>query len=244
MLIAKKTEADLKRFYPRKGRCPILYLGLDHARFNPAKCSGLREAARASLNLAPREFVLLLIGNDLIKKGILALFEALARLGDLPIQLLVVSRETSGVYQPILSEKGLAERVSFLPPRRDVEFYFAAADLYVGPSLEDTFAMPPEEAMACGLAVIASLANGISEVIVHGENGLILNDARDSESLAAMIRQVWDQGSLRAALGAGATASVQQFTWERNAQDLRAVFDFVLRQKGDSSRVDNALEHD
>jgi len=48
----------------------------------------------------------------------------------------------------------LEGRVLFLPQRPDVEWYYAAADAYIGPSLEDSFALPPLEAMACGLSVI------------------------------------------------------------------------------------------
>ncbi len=244
ILIAKKTEADLCRFYPRNGSNPILYLGLDHARFNPTRRAELRSDARRSIGLGARDFAVLLIGNDLLKKGILTLFEALVRLPELPLQVLIVSREPAGAYESILKEKGVMQRVRFLPPRKDVELYFAAADLYAGPSLEDTFAMPPEEAMACGLPVIASVANGVAEIIVHGENGLILEDSRDADTLAAMIRRIYEDQDLRAALGQKAAESVQQFTWERNAQELRAIFDDVLRRKRDSPMMRKALEPD
>lgn len=244
VLIAKKTEVDLERFYPRKKSCPIVYLGLDHRRFNPSRCAELRQSARESLGLADRDVVLLLIGNDLLKKGIAALFEALQRLHHLPFRLLVVSRESGSGYQASIDAKGLNDRVRFLPPRKDVEFYFAAADVYVGPSLEDTFAMPPEEAMACGLPVIASVPNGVSEIITHGENGLILEDARDAETLAALIRRVCEDAAFRTMLGRNAAKSVEPLTWERNAQELRAIFDEVLRQKSDSSLMGKALEPD
>lgn len=242
VLIAKKTAADLERFYGRGDECPILYLGLDHGRFNPARRAELRAGAREALGLAPGDFTVLLVGNDLLKKGILALFDALSRLRDLPVKLIVVSRESGSGYQPILAEKGLQDRVKFCGPRDDVEFYFAAADLYAGPSLEDTFAMPPEEAMACGLPIVASQANGISEVISHGENGLILDDARDAEGLARMIRQVAEDPRLRESLGRNGYESVQKFTWEGNARDLKVVFEDVLRRKGYSSSPGNALE--
>jgi glycosyltransferase involved in cell wall biosynthesis len=244
LLIAKKTEADLKRFYPRERNCPILYLGLDHSRFNPARRSELRKSARESLHLAPNDCSLLLVGNDLLKKGIFALFEAIALLRDLPLRLFIVSRESASAYAAVLKVNDIFSRVHFLPPRKDVEFYFAAADLYVGPSLEDTFAMPPEEAMACGLPVIASLANGVSEIITHGKNGLILNDARDAKTLAAMIRRVYEDEPFRTVLGKNAAKSVQQFTWERNAQDLRAIFEGILREKSESPLAPKAWEPD
>jgi UDP-glucose:(heptosyl)LPS alpha-1,3-glucosyltransferase len=188
--------------------------------------------------------VLLLVGNDLLKKGILVLFDAMALLRDVPLRLLVVSRESGIGYNDALNEGGFQERVRFLSARKDVEFYFAAADLYTAPSLEDTFAMPPEEAMACGLPVIASLANGVSEIITDGENGLILEDARDANALAAMIRRVYEDEPFRIALGRNAAKSVEQFTWDRNAQDLRAIFDEVLRRKRHSPLMRKTWEPD
>lgn len=244
VLTSKKTEVDLKRFYPRKKSYPIVYLGVDHRRFNPSRLAELRQSARESLGLGDRDVAVLLIGNDLLKKGIAALFEALWRLRDLPLRLLVVSRESGSGYQDSIEAKGLNGRVNFLPPRKDVEFYFAATDVYVGPSLEDSFAMPPQEAMACGLPVIASAPMGVSEIITHGENGLVLEDARDAETLAALIRRVCEDSALRATLGRNAAKSVEQFTWERNAQELRAIFDEFLRQKSHSSLMGKALEPD
>src|SRR5690348_7497814 len=244
VLYAKKTAADLERFYPTGEIYPVLYLGLDHSRFNPSRRAELRDAARQELKLGERDFAVLLVGNDLLKKGIEALFEAMGQLSDLPIRLLVVSRESGSGYQALVHERRLANRVNFLPPRNDVEFYFAAADLYAGPSLEDTFALPPEEAMACGLPVIASVVNGVSEIITDGENGLILEDARDANALAAMIRRIYEDQAFRTALGQNAAKSVEQFTWERNAQDLRAIFEDVLRRKRDSPSMRKVLEHD
>ena len=49
-----------------------------------------------------------------------------------------------------------------------------AADAYVGPSLEDAFALPPAEAMACGLPVIVSNQAGACEIITDGVDGIVL----------------------------------------------------------------------
>ncbi len=244
VLIARKTEIELAEFYGQRAKCPVLYLGLDHARFDPSRCAELRKSARETMALRNEDFALLLVGNDLLNKGILVLLDALSRLGDIPFHLLVVSRESGSAYRNLLAERNLAGRVHFLPPRKDVEFYFAAADVYVGPSLEDTFALPPEEAMACGLPVVVSLANGVAEIITNRENGLILNDSRDAQGLAMLIREVYEDPSFRAALGRNATASVQQFTWERNARDLQTIFDAVLHHKSDSTLIAKELESD
>jgi len=54
--------------------------------------------------------------------------------------------------------------------------FYAAADAYVAPSLEDAFGLPILEAMACGLPVIASVQAGASENVLDGATGYLLRD--------------------------------------------------------------------
>ena len=235
VLYAKKTARDLKRFYDRSDSLPILYLGIDHGVFNPRRRASLRDAARRGLGLANDRFNLLLIGNDLRKKGITVLLEAMVRLHHLPIDLLIVGREDPEPFREMVSEKGLDGRVLFWAARKDVEFYYAAADAYVGPSLEDTFALPPAEAMACGMPVVVSAENGTSEIITHEFDGLVLNDSSDSGILSAMILRLFEDGEFRTKLGENASRSAQQFTWERNGHDFARILEEVLQRKSRSS---------
>jgi UDP-glucose:(heptosyl)LPS alpha-1,3-glucosyltransferase len=235
VLYAKKTARDLERFYGRRDRLPVLYLGLDHTTFHPARRAALRESARGQLGLTPDRFALLLVGNDLRKKGIAVLLDAMTQLRELPLELLVAGREDPAPFQPMVRATALEGHVRFLPPRKDVEFYYAAADAYVGPSLEDTFALPPAEAMACGLPVIVSAENGTCEIISHEIDGMILANPADSKALAAMIRKLYQDSELRTRLGENAAETARQYTWERNGHELASIFEGVLRRKAPSS---------
>jgi glycosyltransferase involved in cell wall biosynthesis len=235
VLYARKTAKDLERFYGRRDRLPILYLGLDHEVFNPVRRISLRDAARRQLGLANDRFSLLLIGNDLRKKGISVLLEAMSHLHELPVDLLVVGREDPTPFRNMVHDKGLDARVLFLPARKDVEFYYAAADAYTGPSLEDTFALPPAEAMACGLPVIVSAENGTSEIITHETDGMILDDPSDSRLLATMILRLFEDTEFRSRLGENASKTAQKYTWERNGRDFAEILEEVLRRKTSSS---------
>jgi glycosyltransferase involved in cell wall biosynthesis len=231
ILIAKRTSAALEKHYGRRGPCPVVYVGLDHETFNPARCAALREKARKELGLCESQFVLLLIGNDWRNKGGPVLLDALAELHDLEVNLLFVSSVDPEPLRAMVTGKALGGRVHPLPPRKDIEYYYAAADTYVGPSLEDTFALPPAEAMACGLPVIVSSSNGTSEIITHGADGLILNDPTDATALAAMIRRLYQDEAFRVRLGVKAAETVRQYTWERNGRELAAIFEEILRRK-------------
>jgi glycosyltransferase involved in cell wall biosynthesis len=91
--------------------------------------------------------------------------------------------------------------------------------------------MPPAEAMACGLPVIASAFAGVSEIITDGVDGMILRDPRDAASLAEMIRRLYEDEPFRISLGKKAAETAQQYTWERNGCELAAVFEEIVRRK-------------
>jgi UDP-glucose:(heptosyl)LPS alpha-1,3-glucosyltransferase len=231
ILTSRRSASELERFYGRHEKFPVIDTGLDHELFNPARRLMLRGVARQTLGIEDGAFTLLLIGNDWRKKGLPTLLDAVARIGDLPIHLLVVSLEAQDIFR-ILKDKNIGNnRVSVLPVRKDVEFYYAAADAYVGPSLEDTFALPVAEAMACGLPVIVSASAGVSEIITHGEDGLILDDPRDATGLAMMIRRLCNDEAFRTRLGENAAATARKYTWEQNGLELAAIFEEILRRK-------------
>jgi glycosyltransferase involved in cell wall biosynthesis len=231
VVVARKTIVDLDHFYGQHDNLPVVYMGLDHAVFNPQSRLAQRAAARKELGIPDDQFVFLLVGNDWRKKGLFTLLESMALIADLPAVLLVAGNDETRPYDAPIERLKLSGRVRFLPTRRDVAFYYAAADCYVGPSLEDTFALPPLESMACGLPVLTSSTNGTVEIMTDGVDGLILQDATDSKTLAAQMRAVCEDPDLRARLGEHASQTARKYTWDENAQRFREIFARILRDK-------------
>ena len=236
VLVARKTGNDLAKFYGRRDRLHVLYPGLDQSSFNPDRRAALRGGARVQLELPADRIAVLMVGNDWRKKGIRVLLDAMTKLRDLPVDLLLVGEEDPQPFLLMVNERELNGRVRFLPPRKDVEFYYAAADVYAGPSLEDTGPLPPVEAMACGVPAILSASCGTAEIITDGVNGLILDDPTDAASLAVMIRRLCEDRAFREQLGQNAAAKAREFTWERNGQQLTAIFEEIVRQKKGRTR--------
>lgn len=235
---SKKTARELALCFHRAEAVPVIYVGIDHSIFNPARRIALRDAARHELGLTDDHFAVILVGNDWLNKGVPVLLDALEQLHDLPVRLLIVSREVPARWWKIVTDKGLKSRVSLLPPRKDIEFYYAAADVYAGPSLQDAYAMPPAEAMACGLPVIVSSLAGVSEIVTNGVNGLILDDPRDAAGLAALIRRLYEDKEFRDQLGEQAAVTARRFTWQDNSGELAAIFEGILERKaGFSART-------
>jgi glycosyltransferase involved in cell wall biosynthesis len=228
--VSNQIAADLKQFYPGSGEISVIYNGLDLECFSPQRRARLRAGSRHTLSIREDEFALLLIGNDWRNKGLICLLDAMAQVADARLRALVVGSDNRSPFLPLIARIGLEGRVQFCPPRADVETYYAAADAYVGPSLDDAFAQPPAEAMACGLPVITSRKNGGAEIITHGSDGLVLEDPTDSRGLADMIRKLVTDPPLRNHLGAAAAETARQYTWQRNAAQMRELFERAARQ--------------
>ncbi len=215
-----QTVADqLKRFL---GRNEVLVVrnAVDTRQFNAHARLARRDAARETFGASSDEFVFLLIGNDWKKKGLDALLEALTECTDLPVRLFIVGKDQREPYIRQSEKLQLGARVGFLNPSADVLQFYAAADAYVGPSLEDAYGLPILEAMACGLPVVVSKAAGASEIISDGENGLLLENPRDVKTLAQLMRRLCTSREFASTLGSAAGRRAADESWEAHANRI------------------------
>jgi len=242
--IAGRTAAvangvDLERFRPREGSSPgrgpgpgpcpgpteeprILFVG----RLSPEK--GLHRLIEAFREVAAHDprAVLEIVGSEQVAPR-----EFLVDLARSPeVRALGAFYEGGGgrgyrARLEALVPPSLRSRVVFaggLPHERLAERYAAAAVL-VNPSLSEAFGMSLAEAMASGLPVVATTAGGMPEVVEDGRTGLLV-PPDDAPALAAAIRRLLGDGSLRASLGrAGRARAEALFGWETVAAGLRAV---------------------
>jgi glycosyltransferase involved in cell wall biosynthesis len=232
--VSNLTARHLRTYFDRTD-VVVIPNAVDTSRFTPKKCLEKRDAMRQLFNYSAGDFVLLLIGNDWKNKGLGPLLRALAFLGDLPLRLLVVGVDDPRPYKPWVAKLPSQNQVRFEAPSPEVLSFYAAADAYVGPSLEDAFGLPIIEAMACGLPVIASVNAGASELIRDGETGLLLSDPRDASEIARLIQKIYADGSLRRRLGLAAAEHVQaNCGWDQNVRKTAEFLKAVARdrQKG------------
>jgi glycosyltransferase involved in cell wall biosynthesis len=205
---------------------------VDTEKFSESERMARRAVSRESLHFVEGEFVVLLIGNDWKNKGLETLIKACAQLSQIPLRLLVVGSDDPALFRPVLEEFDMQDRVQFEIPSRDVMRFYAAADLYAGPSLEDSFGLPVMEAMACGLPVIASSHAGVSEAIRDGETGYILRDPQDHNRLAQLIRGICAERELGRTVGEAACRSLAgNFDWEQNVTKTRQVLEEAASER-------------
>ncbi len=140
------------------------------------------------------------------RKGVPLLLEALSSARDLEGWCAVIAGngELEAARQQI-ARLGLADRVSlpgWLGPNQ-VEALLASADILVLPSSDENLPMSIIEAMAQGLAVVATPAGAVEDIIRHGETGLLVPHG-DKAALAAALRRLLTDPQLRLRLGRAA----------------------------------------
>ena len=119
---------------------------------------------------------------------------------------------------------GIAERVFFTGPRRDVPEILRMATLLVLPSVEpEPFGRTLVEAMAAGCPPIATAAGGPLEIIEEGVNGLLVAPG-DAKALAAAIQDLLANPDRARAMGkAGRARAVTRFSLDRMVEEMSLI---------------------
>ena len=103
----------------------------------------------------------------------------------------------------------------------DLPAIYNQSELFLYPSLRESFGLPMLEAMACGVPVITSNTSSMPEVA--GEAALILDPFRPEEITAAMIRLIDDQ-SLRSELISKGLIQAAKFSWRAMAENVLEIY--------------------
>jgi glycosyltransferase involved in cell wall biosynthesis len=163
------------------------------------------------------------------RKGIRFLLEAAAQLKPKFPDLKVVLAG-DGFERPELArlagDLGIGSDVTFLGwvPNADLPPYYRAAAVSVIPSLEEGFGIPAAEAMGCEVAVVASDAGGLPEVVEHGVTGLVVRRG-DSGALAQAIGSLLADPARRRMMGqAGRQRALRLFDWDRTAEQFEQLY--------------------
>lgn len=217
--VSKRTAGLLKQYFHRENVC-VVPNGVDTKHFSVSARLARRAEARQRRNFRDEDFVLLLIGNDWRNKGLPTVLEAMAAASLSPVRLLVVGDDTAEFFRARAAQLGLQDRCRWELSIPDVLDFYAAADIYVSPSREDSFGLPVAEAMACGLPAITSVCAGVADYIHDAFDGFILREPRDGQTLSQLINLLQGDSDLRHKIGEAAASSILEWDWNRNAAAL------------------------
>ncbi len=158
--------------------------GIDTTFFSPDQVTETeRVTLREKLNIQPDDFVFVFVGRIVSDKGINELIKAFSELQaagnnePVGIKLLLVGgleNDLDPLNPETLAEINQNKDIISVGFQQDVRSFFAIADALVFPSYREGFPNVVMQAGAMGLPSIVSDINGCNEIIVEGENGLII----------------------------------------------------------------------
>ncbi|NLJ25266.1 MAG: glycosyltransferase family 4 protein [Firmicutes bacterium] len=169
------------------------------------------------------------VGGFSRRKNLVGLLRAFQRiLTKLPdgCQLVLVGGPGGGSYEELgllAQNLGLEGRVSFpgFVPIESMPCLYNGAELFVYPSLYEGFGLPPLEAMACGVPVVAACSSSIPEVV--GAGGLLYNPYDEDELSEVLLRTMLDE-TLREELARRGHQQQAQFSWAKAATETWMVY--------------------
>lgn len=188
---SRMVADEIEAFYGvDRRKLAVIYNGIDPAVFHPGLRDEFRAATRAQIGLDVDTPVLIYVGSGFERKGVPQLLRAFAQLPEQASHLIIVGADRKlKAMQALAASLGVASRVRFTGPVKDVRPWYGAADAFVLPTLYDPCPNAALEALACGLPTVTTTGCGAREWIQEGENGYVV-DALDLAALADALAKV------------------------------------------------------
>jgi glycosyltransferase involved in cell wall biosynthesis len=236
--VSESTKNDLMDIYKiSEEKIKVIYEGANTSRKSKVESQKSDEEKffdiKDKYNL-PEKFILFLGTLEPRKNiaGIIRAFEILAGGGvEHPIgcstPYLVIAGKKGWLYDDLfkMSEKSrVKDKIKFIGyvDEDDKSSLYELASLFVFPSFYEGFGLPPLEAMACGVPVIASTVFSLSEVV--GDAGILV-DPYNVNEIAGAMKAVLNDDVLRARLIEKGLKRSEMFSWEKAARESLGVFD-------------------
>lgn len=178
------------------------------------------------------EDYILYVGGFSPRKNILGLIEAFSNLLDIykkDIKLVIAGKQglSYPLYQKRCEDLGVGDKVIFpgFIPLDHMPTLYNASELFVYPSFYEGFGLPPAEAMACGVPVIASNSTSIPEVT--GDAALLINP-QDVDELCNSMYDVLKNKELAEDLSLKGLIRTSELNWHNTAKNTLIAYNKII----------------
>lgn len=224
----------LSRFRIDAARIHTIYNGVDLNRFHPDHRGTEGRKKRESAGAREDELIVLLVGSGFERKGLEWAMRGVAR-ARVPARLWVVGRGRTDFYRKLAAELNLGSRFTLWGPQTDPVPFYAAADVFLLPTLYDPFPSVVLEAMASGLPVITTEQCGAAEIIDPGREGFVLDQPESTDRMAECLDLLSSEEE-RLRMGREARARAENFPWDRTVSRLEELYQGLIAGAGATSQ--------
>ena len=229
--VSSGVKREILKNYPvLEEKIVVIPNGVDIIKFSPENKSCWRNSVREKYHLAPDDFVAIFSAHEFKRKGLEYIIRAMKILNYQNMFLLVAGRDNPWPYQKLAGELEIKEKVIFAGEVNDIERYYAAADVFICPTLYESFLFAGIEAAAAGLPLLVTRVNGVEEYLVDGQNGFFIE--RDLDDIARKISLLYENKKLSREFSSVAREKAREYRWEKIVQQTRAIYEEVKRLKG------------
>jgi UDP-glucose:(heptosyl)LPS alpha-1,3-glucosyltransferase len=216
----------------------VIRSAIDPDRFPEHDRLKRRRDFRDMFNIGPAEVVGLFAAMNYRLKGLEPLLHSVKQLlgrpefrrATPPCRLRGGGNPNYRRYERLASSLGVAEHVRFVGHCAEMRNAYFAADFLVHPTFYDPCSLVVLEALACGLPVITTRANGASELLKPLSEGYVIDDPHDHEHLAWCLSQMLDS-SRRHACSQAARRAAAGWTFEHHYRQMLDVFSEAAARK-------------
>ncbi len=216
----------LQRFKIDQSKIHVIYNGVDTKLFHP-NIKQQKITIREQWDIPDAANVFGFVGSGFERKGLLQVLRSFKLLPENCYLLVAGYDKREQFYREEADRLDIKSRVKFLGPQKNVIPCYAAADVFVLPTLYDPFPNVVLEALACGLPVITSTKSGAAEVITDYGNGFVC-DAYDLVKLQEAMRILCDK-DVAESMGKQARLVAEKYDLDKMAENLTSLYKTLVK---------------
>jgi glycosyltransferase involved in cell wall biosynthesis len=227
--VPQESVVDVIREYGFKGPVEVVDNGSDLVADYP---DSYFAEARTALGIGPDEFVLLFVGQHVWQKNVRFIIDGLEQIKDLKFRMFFVGTGyAADEMKDLVKEKGLENKVTFtgmLTKREEITRYYAAADLFLFPSLYDNAPLVVREAAALHTPSVMIDESTAATIIRDGENGFLVHNRL--EDFVSRLRQLLQDPEQVHRVGVQASHSIVR-SWEDVVDEVLDRYNRLIAKK-------------
>jgi UDP-glucose:(heptosyl)LPS alpha-1,3-glucosyltransferase len=232
LFLEKKTFANAKKIIANSHFVKqniIAYYGTEPSKIsvvyngvlpNTIDATDARSRIENEFGIKQGKKIILFVGSGFIRKGVAEFLELLSRVQNKNFVSVVVGKDKHiGKYKELADKLGV--EAIFTGPRRDADLFYAAADIFLFPTLYEPFSNVCLEAMTGGCAVITTAQNGAAEVL---NERFVMKNPSDYDILETIERLLSNDIFLSETQSTN-MAKAAEFSVERNLEETLKVLE-------------------